>query len=246
MRHSSVLNAYTTDIDSDGEAGLGVGAAAGAQPPTSSGEAQPKPAVGAGRSGAAEEAREDEGLGGVSAGAVSQRASPGTRGTSTNTTPAAPLAEPPAPGPPGPPARRPHVLLAVTGSVAAVKTVQLAARLLVFAEVRVAATRAARPFLAGLELPAGCLPLLDDEGEWRDWRGVGDAVLHIELRRWADALVVAPLSANTLAKLACGLCDNLVTCVVRAWDFAKPVLVRCVRVSSRGKWERRVRAIKAL
>ncbi len=54
---------------------------------------------------------------------------------------------------------------------------------------------------------------------------MGDPVLHIELRRWADVLVLAPLSANTLAKVAHGLCDNLLTCVVRAWDFAKPLLV---------------------
>ena len=39
-------------------------------------------------------------------------------------------------------------------------------------------------------------------------------MLHIELRRWADCLVIAPLSANTLAKCAQGLCDNLLTCVV--------------------------------
>ena len=43
---------------------------------------------------------------------------------------------------------------------------------------------------------------------------MGDPVLHIELRRWADCLVIAPLSANTLAKCAQGLCDNLLTCVV--------------------------------
>ena len=64
-----------------------------------------------------------------------------------------------------------------------------------------------------------------DEDEWRQWGQVGDPVVHIELRRWADAFVVAPLSANTLAKVAGGLCDNLLTCVVRAWDFAKPLLV---------------------
>ena len=52
-------------------------------------------------------------------------------------------------------------------------------------------------------------------------------MLHIELRRWADALIIAPLSANTLAKVANGLCDNLLTCVVRAWDWHKPLLVRC-------------------
>ena len=37
---------------------------------------------------------------------------------------------------------------------------------------------------------------------------VGDPILHIELRRWADIVLVAPCSANTLAKIAHGLCDN--------------------------------------
>ena len=41
------------------------------------------------------------------------------------------------------------------------------------------------------------------------WTKRGDPVLHIELRRWADILVIAPLDANTLAKIANGLCDNL-------------------------------------
>jgi phosphopantothenoylcysteine decarboxylase len=50
-----------------------------------------------------------------------------------------------------------------------------------------------------------------------------DPVLHIELRRWADLFLVAPLDANTLAKLAYGLADNCLTCVWRAWDPARPV-----------------------
>jgi hypothetical protein len=54
---------------------------------------------------------------------------------------------------------------------------------------------------------------------------MGDPVMHIELRRWADALVVAPLSANSLAKMAHGLADNLLTCIVRAWDFTNPLVV---------------------
>lgn len=41
------------------------------------------------------------------------------------------------------------------------------------------------------------------------WKGRSDPVLHIELRRWADLMLVAPLDANTLAKLANGICDNL-------------------------------------
>jgi phosphopantothenoylcysteine decarboxylase len=48
---------------------------------------------------------------------------------------------------------------------------------------------------------------------------MGDEVVHIALRDWADVLVVAPLSANTLAKLSHGLCDDTLSCVVRAWDF---------------------------
>ncbi|KAI0456856.1 putative flavoprotein [Xylaria acuta] len=57
-----------------------------------------------------------------------------------------------------------------------------------------------------------------DADEWKvPWvRGAG--ILHIELRRWADVLVIAPLSANTLAKIVGGFSDSLLTSVVRAWD----------------------------
>lgn len=41
-----------------------------------------------------------------------------------------------------------------------------------------------------------------DEDDWREWKRVGDPVLHIQLRSWADLLLIAPLSANTLAKVA--------------------------------------------
>ena len=119
----------------------------------------------------------------------------------------------------GQPRRRPRVLLGATGSVAAIKLGQLASALLEFADVRVVATAGACHFFEESALPAAALPVLGDDDEWRAWRRVGDPVLHIELRRWADALLIAPLSANSLAKLACGLCDNLLTCVVRAWDF---------------------------
>jgi len=48
---------------------------------------------------------------------------------------------------------------------------------------------------------------------------MGDPVLHIDLRDWADALLIAPLSAHSLAKLALGLCDDTLSCIARAWDF---------------------------
>jgi len=68
-----------------------------------------------------------------------------------------------------------------------------------------------------------------DEDEWTSWQKRSDPVLHIELKKWADIFVIAPLDANTLAKLANGLCDNLLTCIARAWDIKaikqKPVVV---------------------
>jgi phosphopantothenoylcysteine decarboxylase len=60
---------------------------------------------------------------------------------------------------------------------------------------------------------------LEDEDEQLRWGKRGDPILHIELRKWADALIIAPLSANTLAKITNGQCDNLVTLVCRCWDM---------------------------
>lgn len=79
-------------------------------------------------------------------------------------------------------------------------------------QLQVAAIRLRAPgFCAvggpGLAFDVSAFPLANprqDETEWRQWRAVGDPVLHIDLRRWADVLVVAPLSANSLAKLANG------------------------------------------
>jgi len=121
--------------------------------------------------------------------------------------------------------RRPQVLLALTGSVATIKWQEIVRGLTeAGCDVTVMATRAAAHFVAAAaDGPAPARVHTDDE-EWRAWEGKGDPVLHIELRRRADILVFAPLSANTLAKLAHGLCDNLVTAVARAWDPARPVL----------------------
>lgn len=44
---------------------------------------------------------------------------------------------------------------------------------------------------------------------WQMWKRRSDPVLHIDLRRWADLMLVAPLDANTLGKVASGICDNL-------------------------------------
>jgi phosphopantothenoylcysteine decarboxylase len=132
-----------------------------------------------------------------------------------------------------------NVLLGVTGSVAAILTPDLYGRLKQAGrQVRVVATPAALYFFD----PAALDPLdpsrpernpevvVLDEDEWpgraegRRWQR-GDPVLHIRLRRWADLLLIAPLDANTLAKLANGLADNCLSCVWRAWDPARPVVL---------------------
>lgn len=57
-----------------------------------------------------------------------------------------------------------------------------------------------------------------DRDEWLVPWTRGAPILHIELRRWADLMLIAPLSANSLARICLGLSDDLVSSVVRAWD----------------------------
>lgn len=125
-----------------------------------------------------------------------------------------------------------HLLLAASGSVATIKLPNMIAALeerCPHVSIRVILTQSATHFLQGQSAEQPSIQYLRsrpnvagvhvDADEWEapGWTR-GAAILHIELRRWADALVVAPLSANTLAKLAAGLCDNLLTSVVRAWQ----------------------------
>ncbi len=123
-----------------------------------------------------------------------------------------------------------RILLGVTGSVAAIRTPSLFVALRDGGhEVRVVATEPALYFFDPEELgPAGPNegPLFRDLDEWASPRyRRDDPVLHIAFRHWADVLIVAPLDANTLAKFALGLSDNFLTCVFRAWDFTRPVIL---------------------
>lgn len=113
------------------------------------------------------------------------------------------------------------VLLGVCGSIAAYKAALLV-RLLVKAEaeVQVVMTTSASSFISPLTLSTlSKRPVLtdfvkNDLGEWNN---------HVALGLWADVMLVAPASANTLSKLANGLCDNL---LVASYLSAKcPVLI---------------------
>ena len=115
----------------------------------------------------------------------------------------------------------PKILLAITGGISAYKSATLA-RLLIKQNcvVRVMMTDGACEFIAPLTLQALTgnevhTALLDVQAE----RGMG----HIELAKWADIIIIAPASANTIGKLANGLADNLVTTVALA--TTAPILI---------------------
>lgn len=114
-----------------------------------------------------------------------------------------------------------NILLAITGGIAAYKSAVFA-RLLIKAgfEVRVIMTSGAQAFITPLTLQALTgnevhISLLDEKAE----AGMG----HIELAKWADLVVIAPASANTLARLAMGMADDLLTTVCLA--TTAPVII---------------------
>jgi len=103
------------------------------------------------------------------------------------------------------------ILLGVSGSIAAYKSALLV-RLLIKegAEVKVIMTPSAHDFITPLTLSTlSKNPVLtdfikDSNGVWNN---------HVDLGLWADAMVITPASANTLAKMASGICDNLLLAV---------------------------------
>ncbi|CAB3253034.1 unnamed protein product [Arctia plantaginis] len=100
------------------------------------------------------------------------------------------------------------IVIAASGSVAAMKIPILIKSLLepsdkrnyVF-EVHLVVTEHANHFFKMTDLPTD-VKVYDDALEWQAWQQRGDPVLHVELGKLADMMVVAPLDANTLAKMA--------------------------------------------
>ena len=114
-----------------------------------------------------------------------------------------------------------NILLGITGGIAAYKSASFA-RLLIKNgyDVRVIMTASAQAFITPLTLQALTgnpvhIDLLDETAEL----GMG----HIELAKWADLLIIAPATANTIAKLAMGIADDLLTTVCLA--TTAPILV---------------------
>ncbi len=105
------------------------------------------------------------------------------------------------------------IIVGVTGSIAIIKTTQLV-RLLtkLGCEVKVVMTSAATQFVTPMTFASlSGHPVYSDFTENKD---TGEWTNHVHLGLWADAIVIAPCSANTLAKLATGQCDNFLMAVV--------------------------------
>ncbi len=97
------------------------------------------------------------------------------------------------------------ILLGITGSIAAYKSIFLVRALVTKgADVRIVITPSAKDFVSSITLATlsknKVLIQLADEDTWAN---------HVMLGRWADVMLIAPLSCNSLAKMAHGVCDNL-------------------------------------
>jgi phosphopantothenoylcysteine decarboxylase/phosphopantothenate--cysteine ligase len=114
-----------------------------------------------------------------------------------------------------------RILLGVTGGIAAYKSAELARRFIKSGcEVQVVMTESALRFIGAQTFQA----LTGRPARSSLWDEQAEAAMgHIELARWPDAIVIAPASANTLAKLAHGFADGLLTTLCLATD--KPVFI---------------------
>lgn len=112
-----------------------------------------------------------------------------------------------------------HIVIGITGGIAAYKSADLTRRLQdAGADVRIVMTDAATEFVTPLTFQAlSGHPVFFDNADNNEISGMK----HIELARWADAIIIAPASANTIAKLAHGRADNLLTTLCLASEAIK-------------------------
>nr|WP_287276331.1 MULTISPECIES: bifunctional phosphopantothenoylcysteine decarboxylase/phosphopantothenate--cysteine ligase CoaBC [unclassified Okeania] len=108
-----------------------------------------------------------------------------------------------------------RVLISICGGIAAYKICEVVSTLVKSGiEVRAILTDSAQQFITPLTLSTLCrYPAYTDRDFWQSTHG---RPLHIQLGEWAEIIVIAPLTANTLAKLVYGLADNLLTNTVLA------------------------------
>lgn len=138
-----------------------------------------------------------------------------------------------------------NLILGVTGSLATLDSGEIVEQLMGVGtkrttkqpniEIKVVSTKNAKHFLAWNPIALSSVRRYDSDGDWRAERW-GSAFgtnrqanknvpLHVELAEWADAFLVAPITANTLAKFSGGYCDDLLSNIARVWNFKKPMLL---------------------
>lgn len=107
------------------------------------------------------------------------------------------------------PLKNKKILLGITGSIAAYKAILLV-RLLIKsgAVIKIVMTKTALDFVSPL-----VLSVLSKNKVYIEWQEENEWNNHVELGRWADVFIIAPLSCNTLSKMANGGCDNLLLAV---------------------------------
>lgn len=114
-----------------------------------------------------------------------------------------------------------NILIGTSGSVATIKLPLIVKELSQhdILDIQVVTTSSSLHFFDRRQLVSAKgdqVKVWTDEDEWKSWSKISDPIVHIELRRWADIILVCPCSANTLAKISNGLCDNLLTSLIRA------------------------------
>lgn len=119
-----------------------------------------------------------------------------------------------------------NILLGVTGSISAYKAADIIGGLYAAGgssvKVKAVMTEAAKKFISQLTLATiSKNPVYDEDSEWE----ATGKVVHIELARWLDVLVVAPATKNTIVKMATGITDNLLTSVYAALSVDKEVVI---------------------
>jgi phosphopantothenoylcysteine synthetase/decarboxylase len=111
-----------------------------------------------------------------------------------------------------------NILIGVTGGISAYKAADLIGALKHegYSNNRVIMTERAKDFITPLTLATlAKSPVYDDAREWAPHGRVD----HIELAEWADTFVIVPATANTIAKMAYGMADNLLTSTYLAYNF---------------------------
>ena len=119
--------------------------------------------------------------------------------------------------------KRKNILIGITGGIAAYKACSLVGKLIKEGyDVRIIMTPAAIKFVGPLTLQA-----LTNHAVYVNMFEIinTEEVEHIALAKWADLFVLAPASANTISKLAHGICDNLLLTVIMALPSKTKVLI---------------------